>query len=344
MLDRIGAVDRPPGDTQNVRRSFADLVRSLKLPVVVAPMFLVSGPDLVVAACRAGVIGSFPAPNARTLHDLEAWFHAIKSSCRSNGASWAVNLIVHLSNNRFDDELRLVQEYQPPLVITALGSPARLIDEVHDYGGIVLADVSTVNYARKAVASGADGLVLVCAGAGGHTGEYSPFAFTHEVRRFWRGPIVLAGAISDARGIRAAQALGADLAYMGTRFIAARESLVSDDYRKMLVASHLDDVVTTKAVTGIRANFLRASLERAGFTADLLDTDGNVDFSRERLTDAKAWKSIWGAGQGVGCVERISTVSEIVADLAKEYSEVLKAEADRLGAVSDSIVQRNGGD
>ena len=246
------------------RRSLDVLRRSLRVPVIVAPMFLVSGPGLVTAACAAGVIGSFPAPNARTIAELKAWLDSIVASRSAHCACWAMNVLVHSSNNRLPEEIELIRQYRPPLVISALGSPRPVIDPVHAYGGMVFGDVTTPTLARKAIAAGVDGLVLVCAGAGGHTGQYSPFAFIREVRRFWQGPLVVAGAISDARGIRAAQLLGADLVYMGTRFICARESLVSDDYRNMVIESAMEDVVRTRAVTGIEANFLRASLRRAG--------------------------------------------------------------------------------
>ncbi|MBS0416491.1 MAG: nitronate monooxygenase [Proteobacteria bacterium] len=292
---------------------------SLRLPVVVAPMFLISSPQLVTAACKAGVIGSFPAPNARTLADLEAWLDAIVSLREADYACWAVNLLVHPSNTRLQEELNLIRRYQPPLVISALGSPRPIVDAIHSYGGTVFGDVTSPTMARKAIAAGADGLILVCAGAGGHTGQYSPFAFIREVRRFWRGPLVAAGAISDARSILAAQLLGADLVYMGTRFIATPESMASDDYRRMLIESGMEDIVRTSAVTGVEANFMRASLYQAGFNDAMLTRASKVDFSSERLGDVKAWKQIWGAGQGVSCVDKVCTVAQIVADLTAEY-------------------------
>src|ERR1700741_4088295 len=313
----------PPGTD---RRRCLDVLRAgLKLPVMLSPMFLASGPKFVIAACRAGIIGSFPAPNARTLTDLEAWLGEIFGACQpGQAAAWAINLLVHTSNGRLGKEVRLVQQYKPSLVITALGTPARVREAVHEYGGTVFADVTTPTFARKAIAAGADGLVLVCAGAGGHTGDYSPFAFLHDVRQFWAGPAVLAGAVADARSILAAKILGADLVYMGTRFICATESMVSDEYRNMLVASRMEDVILTKAVTGVKANFMRASLELAGFNETTLAIDRKIDFSTERLSDAKAWKTIWGAGQGVGCVERVANIEEIVAQLAADYAAIAK--------------------
>lgn len=233
----------------------------LRLPVIVAPMFLVSGPDLVVAASRAGLVGAFPAPNARTVGDLDAWCGDVAR--RAGDATWALNLVCHRSYDRLDAELEVVDVHRPPVVITALGSPEAVVDRVHRYGGVVLADVGTPTHARRAAEAGADGLVLVCAGAGGHTGRYSPFAFVRDVRRWWDGPLVMAGAVTDAAGIRAAEALGADLVYMGTRFLACRESLISDRYRRMVLDAGLSDVVLSDRITGVPANWLAASLAQA---------------------------------------------------------------------------------
>ena len=314
----------PTGTTptgEDHRKCIEALRVGMRLPVIVAPMFLVSGPQFVIAACQAGVIGSFPAPNARTIADLDAWLDEISRACPpGKTAPWAVNLLVHPSNGRLEEELRLVQQYKPPLVITALGTPRRVTEVVHAYGGVVFGDVITPTFARKAVAAGVDGLVLVCAGAGGHTGDYSPFAFLRDVRRFWSGPVVLAGAIADAPAILAARVLGADFVYMGTRFICARESMVPDDYRQMLVDSGLEDIILTKAVTGVRANFMRASLTRAGFDDAALAMDRKIDFSTERLSNVKAWKHIWGAGQSVGCVERVAHMKDIVDELVQDYA------------------------
>jgi nitronate monooxygenase len=298
----------------------ASLGEDLRLPVIVAPMFLISGPDLVIAAGRAGLIGAFPAPNARTIEDLAAWLPRISSELAAAGRAgqWAINMIVHPSYDRFDAEMALVAQYKPKLVITALGGPKRALPAVHAFGGQVYCDVINAIQARKAIDAGADGVVLVAAGAGGHTGAYSPFAFVDEVRRFWDGPIVLGGAISNARGIKAALILGADFAYMGTRFIAARESLVSDDYRAMLIRATMNDIVTTAAITGVRGNWMRESLERSGFDFALLDTAAKIDFSNIQ-GDSKAWKNIWGAGQGVSNVMAIQTVQEIVDELCCEY-------------------------
>jgi nitronate monooxygenase len=299
--------------------TFAVITATLRLPVIAAPMFLISGPDLVIAAARAGIIGAFPAPNARTIDDLALWLRVITEALDDDARHrWAVNMIVHASYDRFEAELDLICDARPPLVITALGSPRRPLDRVHAYGGLVFADVISPTQARKAIDAGADGLILVCHGAGGHTGRFNPFAFFDEVRTFWDGPTVVSGAIGSARAIAATRTLGADLAYVGTRFIAARESLVSDDYRQMLVRSSLEDIVTTAAVSGIPANWLRESLERAGFTADVLDKKGQIDFSSLH-SDTKAWKTVWGAGQAVGDVRSIQSTQEIVDGLIDDF-------------------------
>ena len=306
------------------RSLVAELGAKLRLPVFVAPMFLISGPDLVIAAGKAGVMGLFPAPNARTIDDLAAWLPRITSELANAGRAgmWAINMIVHPTYERFDAELDLVCEYRPRIVVTALGSPKRPLERVHAYGGAVFSDVITPEQARKAVDAGADGLILVASGAGGHTGSYSPFAFVEEVRTFWDGPLVLGGAIGGARAIRAALALGADFAYMGTRFIAARESLVSDENRAMLVRARMSDVVTTTAVTGIASNWLRESLEAAGFTPEMLEVKKKIDFSTLH-SDRKAWKTIWGAGHAIGQTQAVQTTQEIVDELVRDYGALL---------------------
>jgi nitronate monooxygenase len=309
----------------NARQRLQALKSRMTLPVIVAPMFLISGPDLVMAACKAGVIGCFPAPNARELETLETWCARIASETAGH-APWAINLIANSQYARFDAELAFVRKYRPPLVITALGSPARVLETVHGYGGLVFADVSRPLHARKAIEAGADGLVLVSAGAGGHTGSYSPFAFIAEVRRFWDGPLVLSGAISDARSLLAAEVLGADLAYMGTRFLASNESLGEPARKAMTIASNMDDIVTSAAVTGLPANWMMPSLVAAGFTPEMLKTDRKSDFTS---TDtAKPWKNIWGAGQGVGAVTGSEGVADIIAQLHTDYA-ALKAQAFR---------------
>ena len=297
-----------------------ELYGQLRLPVFVAPMFLISGPKLVIAAGKAGVIGAFPAPNARTIEDLAAWLPRITSGLEAAGrpGMWAINMIVHPTYERFEAELDLICQHQPRIVITALGSPSRVLKRVHAYGGAVFSDVITPDQARKAMDAGADGLVLVSSGAGGHTGQYSPFAFVEEVRRFWDGPLIVAGAIGGAHALRAALTLGADFVYMGTRFISAPESLVSDQNRQMLVRAQMRDIVTTAAVTGLPANWMRESLADAGFTPELLEVKKKIDFSNLH-GDTKAWKNIWGAGHAIGATRAIQTVAQIVEELATDY-------------------------
>jgi nitronate monooxygenase len=305
------------------RALVADLHARLRLPVMVAPMFLISGPDLVIAAAQAGVIAALPAPNARTIEDLASWLARIAGELTLAGKPglWAMNMIVHPTYERFDAELDLICAHRPRIVITALGSPRRPLDRIHGYGGMVFSDVITPLQARKAVDAGADGLVLVASGAGGHTGHYSPFAFVDEVRGFWEGPLILGGAIGGGRAIHAALALGADFAYMGTRFIAARESLVSDAYRAMLVRAGMSDIVTSTAITGVPANWMRESLDAAGLSAEHLKVEKKIDFSNLH-GDSKAWKSIWGAGQAVGQTRIVQSTAEIVDELAQDYFRV----------------------
>ena len=298
-----------------------DLYGKLRLPVFAAPMFLISGPDLVIAAGKAGIMGLFPAPNARSIDDLAQWLPRITSELEAAGRAgmWAINMIVHPTYDRFDAELDLICQYKPRIVVTALGSPARPMERVHAYGGAIFADVINPLQARKAVDAGVDGLILVASGAGGHTGQYSPFAFVEEVRRFWDGPLILGGAIGGAKAIRAALTLGADFAYMGTRFIATREAQVSDENREMLVRAGMQDIVTTMAITGIPSNWMKESLDRAGFTPEMLDVKKKVDFSN--LGDTKAWKHIWGAGHAVGQTWSIQTVQQLVDELVEDYRQ-----------------------
>jgi nitronate monooxygenase len=283
-------------------------------------MFLVSGPNMVIAACRAGMIGSFPTPNARNSEMLDDWFEQIRSglSDDDSAAAYAVNLVVHRSNNRLQADLKAVLRNRPPLVITALGSPREIIEAVHDYGGLVFADVNSIRFARKAVDAGVDGLVLVAAGAGGHTGEVAGFAFVEEVRRFWAGPIVLGGAISTGRGIRAAEILGADFAYLGTALIPCMESMAVGAYKDMVASAGAEDIIASKGVTGVKANWLRQSLMAAGYDPDNMPTDKKIDFANAQ-DDAKAWKNVWSAGQGVGAVTAVEPISQIIARLVREY-------------------------
>lgn len=306
-----------------------DLLRkNLQLPAIVAPMFLISGPQMVIAASRAGLIGSFPAPNARTPEILEDWLGEIEAALSddSDPALWAVNLVVHPSNDRFPSDLEAVVRHKVPLVITALGSPARVVDAVHDYGGLVFADVNSVGFARKAAAAGVDGLVLVASGAGGHTGLTAGFAFVEEVRQFWDGPIVLGGAISTGHAVRAAEILGADLAYLGTSMIACEESLADNAYKEMVVAAGAEDVIPSKGITGVTANWLRPSLVAAGYDPANMQEDKKPNFENAQ-DDAKAWKNVWSAGQGVGAVQAVEPLAIIAQRLKKEYQAAVKQPA-----------------
>ncbi len=298
----------------------AVLARNLRLPAIAAPMFLVSGPNMVIAACQSGVIGSFPTPNARTPEILDQWMAQISSTLAADGnaACWAANLVVHPSNNRLPADLECVLKYKAPLVITALGSPARVIEAVHSYGGLVFADVNSVSFARKAAAAGADGLVLVAAGAGGHTGHTVGFAFVEEVRAFWDGPIVLGGAISTGQAIRAAEVLGADLAYLGTALIACAESMADGAYKQMVVDAGAESIVPSKGITGVNANWLKPSLIAAGYDPANMPEDKKPNFENAQ-DDAKAWKNVWSAGQGVGAVKNCAPLADVVARLQEEY-------------------------
>lgn len=303
----------------------------LRLPLVAAPMFLVSGPDLVIAACKAGIIGSFPTLNARPIAVLDEWMTRITAELAAAEAArpgstgpWAANLIVHRTNTRFEPDLELVVKHRPSIVISALGSPQRVLEPVHAYGGVVFADVNSVEFARKAADAGADGLVLVAAGAGGHTGQVTPFAMVPAVRAFFDGPIIVGGGIADGRGIRAVEVLGADLAYVGTRFIATSESLATDAYKRMLIEATAADIVPTAAFTGVTANYLAPSIRAAGIDPKLLATpnpDMNFDNPEKR---GKAWKDIWSAGHAVSAIHSIVPVAELVTEFERGYRAALQ--------------------
>ncbi len=296
------------------------ITKSLTLPIIAAPMFLVSGPQLVINCCKQGIVGSFPFQNARTIEILENWLEEITSSLSqdSNSAIWAANIVVHRSYERMDQELELIKRYKPPIVITALGNPARVIEAVHSYGGLVFADVNSINYAKKAAASGIDGLVLVCAGAGGHTGLLNSFAFVEEVRTFWDGFLCLAGGMSTGSSILACEALGVDFAYMGTKFILAEESLAPTAYKEMLTEATSADIILTDSFSGVPANMLRQSIEKAGHDPLNLKKKDTINFEQP-LDGSKAWKDIWSAGHGVGRLTDIQPVSSIVEKLKEEY-------------------------
>ena len=301
------------------------LNHNLRLPLFQAPMFLLSGPAMVIAACKAGVLGSFPTPNCRTTDDLKQWLVEITSAVNpETDAAWAVNLMMHRSNSRRFADLDLAVKYQAPLVISALGSPREAVEEVHSYGGRVYADVINPLYARKALDAGVDGLVLVAAGAGGHTGPLSGFAFVEEVRQFWDGDIVLGGGISSGRGIRAAEVLGATYAYMGTGFIATEESMADPRYKQMVIDADGMDIICSDAITGVKANWLRASLEQSGLDPENLPPAGDIDVIRS-ASDAKRWRDIWAAGQGVGSIHAVLSIAELVERLAQEYQAAREA-------------------
>src|SRR6266540_956017 len=318
--------------------SIPDTLRSrLTLPLIAAPMFLVSGPALVKAACRAGVVGSFPTANCRTVEELDRWLvdmgNDLKRAADEAGrptAPLCPNLIVHRSNTRVPDDLAAVLRHKVEMVITSVGSPEPVLKPLKDAGCLVLADVASVRHAEKAVAAGVDGLVLLTAGAGGQTGWVNPFAFVRAVRKFWDGIVVMAGGMADGQAIAAAEMLGCDLAYMGTKFIATRESLAKHAYKEMLVKSRLDDVLLTRAFTGLETNMLRPSIAAAGLDPDNLPVRGAIDVAKdinasERANphaegpDAKRWKDIWSAGHSVSGVADVPSVAELIERTKAEY-------------------------
>jgi nitronate monooxygenase len=295
----------------------------LRLPLIGAPMFIVSQPDLVLAQCRAGVVGCFPTLNARPLPQLEAWLEQLTAATAAPGvAPFGANLIVHKSNTRLAEDLELVVKYKVPLVITSVGDPTPVVERVHAYGGIVFHDVIGLKHARKAIGAGVDGLILVCAGAGGHAGTLSPFAFIPEVRKIFAGALILSGAISRGNHIKAAQMIGADLAYMGTRFIATAEAHAQDDYKKMIVDSAAADIVYTPYFSGVNANYLRASITANGLNPDeVLGVHSGSQLSLGSADDKgpKAWRDIWSAGQGAGAIDDVPTVAVLVERLKVQY-------------------------
>ena len=300
----------------------------LKLPAVVAPMFLVSGPDAVIQSCKEGLMGSFPGPNARTIDDLRSWFEIIDTKLNQEDAPWAFNMITHNSYGRFDQEITLVEEFKPKIVITALGGPHRVTQQVHAYGGLVFADVNSPSFAKKAIDRGADGLVLVCTGAGGHTGEYALMPFLDEVRSFFDGPIMVGGGISNGRSIRASETLGIDFAYIGTRFLASQETLISNAYRQMVWDSKMEDLIQSRAITGALGNWMRASVEASGLSLDDTKKIAKIDFSGDMHAGSKAWKTVWSAGQGVGNVKKPETIKEIIDILKKEYETAVELQSE----------------
>ncbi len=299
----------------------ASLGRNLQLPVLCAPMFIVSNPDLVIAQCKSGLIGSFPALNARPADLLDAWLARITGELADDpqAAPFAVNQIIHPSNERLEHDMALCVKYQVPLIITSLSAPTAIVPPVHAYGGKVFHDVISVRHAEKALEAGVDGLILVCAGAGGHAGMLSPFALVGEIRRFYDGPIALSGAIANGSAILAAQAMGADFAYIGTRFIATEEAHAVDAYKQAIVDSAAVDVVYTPYFTGVHGNYLKKSIVAAGLDPENLPLRDKSSMNFGAATGAKAWKDIWGAGQGVGLIDDAPPAAEVIARLKQEY-------------------------
>ncbi len=298
------------------------LEQRLRLPVVAAPMFLISNPQLVLACCRDGVVGSFPALNQRDTAGFKAWLEEIEAGLATmeNPAPYAVNLIVHQSNPRLQADLAVCIEHKVPIIITSLGAVKEVVDAVHSYGGLVFHDVTTRRHAEKAAQAGVDGLIAVAAGAGGHAGTWSPFALVSEIRQFFDKTVLLAGCLNSGREILAAQLLGADLAYLGTHFIASQESAASAEYKDMLLQAKAADIVHTPVVSGVPASFMRQSLEKAGYDLTSLAKGGEIQL-KPIHEEAKAWKTVWSAGQGAGAIDEQLPVADLIARLVAEYRE-----------------------
>ncbi len=295
---------------------------TLRLPVFAAPMFLVSGPEMVIAACKAGIGGAFPTTNCRTVDDLDGWMARITEALKPGDAPWIANLITHSTNARLPEDLRLVARYKPPVVITALGSPKPVMETVKAYGGLVFADVISMTLAKKAAGAGVDGLACVSAGAGGHTGHLSPFAFISAVREFFDGYIAVGGGVGDGAGIAGAVAAGADFVYMGTRFLATTESMAQPAYKQMVIDAGPDDLVVSDAVTGTAASWLKPSLRAAGQDPDNLGGPAVRDYASGG--DTKRWRDIWAAGQGIESVKAVEPTADVVAQLEREYVAALE--------------------
>jgi nitronate monooxygenase len=305
------------------------VLRRVPLPIIGAPLFIVSNPKLVIAQCTAGIVGSMPALNARPAEQLDEWLAEITEALAAHdrahperpAAPFAINQIVHKSNDRLDHDLAMCEKYKVPIVITSLGARTDVNDAVHRWGGIVMHDIINDTFARKAIDKGADGLIAVAAGAGGHAGVKSPFALVAEIRRWFAGPLALSGAIADGGAILAAQAMGADFAYIGSAFIATEEARAPDAYKAMIVASSSDDIVYTSLFTGVHGNYLKGSIRNAGLDPDQLPASdpSKMDFGGDS-TARKAWKDIWGCGQGIGAIQGVVPARELVARLGREYA------------------------
>ncbi len=314
---------------------------SLSLPVIAAPMFLISGPKLVIECCKNGIVGTFPALNQRTTEGFEQWIIKIKTALKEfesetgkKAAPFGVNLIVHQTNPRVQADLAICIKHQVPLIITSLGAVPQLVGAVHSYGGMVFHDVIKKRHAEKAAEAGVDGLILVCAGAGGHAGTLNPMPFVAEIKKFFKKTILLSGCISNGRDVASALQMGADLAYMGTRFINTKESKAPEDYRKMIIDSCANDIVYTAAISGVSANFLRPSLEAMGITEEMLSRPKKIDFGNELSAmekEAKAWSTIWSAGQGVTNISDNPSTKDLISAMKKEFKTAIEAQQALLG-------------
>ena len=314
--------------------SLPPILRGLRIPVIGSPMFIVSNPSLVIAQCTSGIVGSFPALNARPAELLDEWLHEITEALarwdrdhpERPAAPYAVNQIVHRSNDRFEHDMAVCARWKVPIVITSLGARVELNDAVHSWGGITLHDVIDDRFARKAVEKGADGVIAVAAGAGGHAGRWSPFALIQEIRSWFDGPLILSGAIANGRSVLAAEAAGADLAYVGSPFIATMEANASEDYKQAIVDSSAADIVYSDLFTGVHGNYLRSSIVNSGLDPDNLER-GNLEtmkFGSEGSGKTKAWRDIWGSGQGIGAIDRVRPVAEYVDLMVDQYFEAKK--------------------
>ncbi|RJG55421.1 nitronate monooxygenase [Sphingobium terrigena] len=290
----------------------------LSLPLIGSPMFIISQPELVIAQCRAGIVGAFPSLNARPSGVFESWLQHLQAELTDKDAPFAVNLIVHKTNPRLEEDLALCIKYRVPIIITSLGAQEKVNEAIHSYGGIVLHDIINDRFARKAIEKGADGLIAVAAGAGGHAGTLSPFALVQEIRQWFDGPLALSGSIATGRSIAAARMMGADLAYMGSPFIATSEANADAAYKQMIVDSHADDIVYSDVFTGVHGNYLRPSIVAAGMDPDALPQAADMDFAGA-MSDKKAWRDVWGCGQGIGAVTKVQPAGAFIAGLKAEY-------------------------
>jgi nitronate monooxygenase len=318
-----------------------DFITELTLPAIAAPMFLISGPQLVIECCKNGIVGTFPALNQRTSEGFEEWLLEIKNALatyeKESGiipAPFGVNLIVHPTNPRLQADLKLCIKHKVPIIITSLGAVSQVVEAVHSYGGLVYHDIIKKRHAQKAAEAGVDGLILVAAGAGGHAGTINPMTLVAEIKKFFDKTIILSGCISTGRDIASAMQMGADLAYMGTRFINTKESKAPEEYRQMIINAGASDVIYTAAISGVHANFLEASLKAAGITEADLKKDTKVDFGKELDTEAKAWKTIWSAGQGVATVDNVLSVADLVTQLKQEFKAAIKEQSKLLDVYS----------